>query len=175
MKKNVIGLLFFLLCLLLGATLVFAQENTKEKLQASLLYHFAKHIEWANHKQTGLFTIGFVGHPSFKLTLQETVKNRLIGKQRVVVLEVSSLEELQQCHIVFVQNSFSVKFTDLNEYTKKHNVLLVTEEQDPTKVPTGINFFTQSGKLRFSLNKLHLESIGLKVSSDLVRLSESAL
>jgi YfiR/HmsC-like len=146
-------------------------QKDNYKMYADLLYHFTKNIEWPTDKQQGVFVIGVYGEEALLEATQNMMKNRVVNGQKIVVKQMNSKEDLSQCHIVFVERTFSHKFSQVQSQMKSGNILLITEGNNLAKKGASINFVVKDEKLKFEMNKAVIDGAGLKVSSDLVRLS----
>lgn len=156
--------------ILIGSAFVSAQD-VNYKLHAGLLYHFTKHIEWPASKQSGDFVIGVLGNATLTEAVEEMAKNRTVGNQKITVVQVKTSEDANKCHIIYVQKFQNSQFNAVYPKAKSGHVLLITESEDGGKRGASINFVTIDEKLKFELNKTSIEDAGLKVSSELIKLS----
>ncbi|TAH20760.1 MAG: YfiR family protein [Cytophagales bacterium] len=166
---------FRIVALIVGLVLIvsaFASaQDVNYKLHAGLLYHFTKQIEWPVSKQSGDFVIGVLGNANLTEALEEMAKNRTVGNQKIVVLQMKTADDASKCNIVYVQKFQNGQFNAVHSKAKSAHVLLITESEDGGKRGAGINFITVDEKLKFELNKTALEESGLKVSNELVKLA----
>ena len=172
MKKTKYGFKLLILAFLMCHFPSKAQDQKDNyKLYAGLLYHFTKNIEWPSDKQQGSFVIGVYGNLELLEATQNIMKNRVVHGQKIIVKQLSSKDDLSQCHIVFVERDFSHKFSQIQSQMKAGNILLITEGYNLAKKGASINFVIKGEKLKFEMNKSVIDGAGLKVSNDLVRLS----
>lgn len=166
---------FRIVALIVGLILIvsaFASaQDSNYKLHAGLLYHFTKQIEWPASKQSGDFVIGVLGNVNLAEALEEMAKNRTVGNQKIVVLQMKTAEETGKCNIVYVQKFQNSQFNAVQPKAKAAHVLMITESEDGGKRGAGINFVTVDEKLKFELNKTAIEEAGLKVANELVKLA----
>jgi YfiR/HmsC-like len=166
---------FRIIALVLGLILIVSPfagaQDANYKLQAGLLYHFTKHIEWPMSKQSGDFVIGVLGNENLTIAVEEMAKNRTVGSQKIVVIHIKSPEDTSKCHIVYIQKFQSSQFNAVFAKTKPNHLLLITESEDGGKRGASINFITIDEKLKFELNKSSIDGAGLKVSNELVKLA----
>ncbi|GAB4109237.1 MAG: hypothetical protein OHK0057_30510 [Thermoflexibacter sp.] len=166
---------FRIIALIIGAILLISSflkaQDVNYKLHAGLLYHFTKHIEWPSAKRNGDFVIGVLGNATLYAAVEEMAKNRTVGNQKISVVNVKSAGDADKCHIIYVQRFQNSQFNAIYPKAKSAHVLLITEVEEGGKRGAGINFITIEEKLKFELNKAAIEESGLKVSSELVKLS----
>ncbi len=157
--------------LVLTASVFVSAQDANYKLQAGLLYHFTKHIEWPMSKQSGDFVIGVLGNENLTLAVEGMAKNRTVGNQKIVVIHIKSPEDTSKCHIVYIQKFQSSQFNAVFAKIKPNHLLLITESEDGGKRGASINFITVGEKLKFELNRSSIDGAGLKVSNELVKLA----
>ncbi|GAB4109233.1 MAG: hypothetical protein OHK0057_30520 [Thermoflexibacter sp.] len=145
--------------------------NNNYRVYAGLLYHFTKYVEWPSQRQQGDFVIGVYGDDEMLSITQNLMKNRSISNQKISVRKITKEEDIVVCHIVFVERNFSYKFKSIQPKSQANHILIVTEDSNLAKKGAGINFVIQGDKLKFEMNKSAIESAGLKVSNELVKLS----
>jgi uncharacterized protein (DUF952 family) len=146
-------------------------QKDNNRLYAGLIYHFTKNVEWPSAKQQGTFVIGVFSSSELLEATQNMMKNRVVNGQKIVVKQLNSKEDLNQCHIIFVERNFSHKFPQIYAQLKSSNTLLITEGNNLAKKGASINLVVKDEKLKFEMNKSVIDGAGLKVSNDLVRLS----
>jgi hypothetical protein len=166
---------FRIIALVLGLVLIISAfasaQDVNYKLHAGLLYHFTKHIEWPMSKQSGDFVIGVLGNANLTDAVEEMAKNRTVGNQKIVVIQVKTPDDANKCNIVYIQKLQNSQFNAVFAKAKPNHLLLITESEDGGKRGAGINFITIDEKLKFELNKSSLDDAGLKVSNELVKLA----
>ena len=161
----------FVVALILIISDFASAQEVNYKLQAGLLYHFTKHIEWPVSKQSGDFVIGVLGNTNLIDAVEEMAKNRTVGNQKIVVVQVKTPDDTSKCHIVYIQKFQNSQFNAIFSKAKPNHLLLITETEEGGKRGAGINFITIDEKLKFELNKSSIEDAGLKVSNELVKLA----
>lgn len=166
---------FRIIALVVGLMLIFvafaSAQDVNYKLHAGLLYHFTKHIEWPMSKQSGDFVIGVLGNANLTEAVEEMSKSRMVGSQKIIVVQVKTADDANRCHIIYVQRFQSTQFNAVYPKAKSGHALLITESEEGGKRGAGINFITIDEKLKFELNKSAIEDAGLKVSNELVKLA----
>lgn len=162
--------IFIAAIMLLLGTKALAQNDYK--VQAGFLYHFTKHIEWSVAKQNTDLVIGVMGDASVIRAMEEMVQARNgSNTQKMVVRKINPTTDLSTCHIVYVQNGYIEQFNEASAKTNLTTVLIVSESATPAQKNICINFMLKEDKLRFTVNKAAIERAGLKISTDLVKLS----
>jgi len=153
----------FLAVGLLGTLQSQAQISTR-KLEAIYLYNFTKYINFPSSSDG--YTIGVLQEKG----VANELKSNLQSKGGVNVKTISSLDEANDCHIIYVPRSESSQLSGLVSTLDNAEVLIVTEE-DLANEGAPISFVVEGSKLRFKINKLALEQTGLKSSSSLLNLA----
>lgn len=167
---NIFKLLVIVFCLC-HLPLQAQDTSNNYRVYAGLLYHFTKYVEWPSQRQQGDFVIGVYGNDEMLIATQNLMKNRFISNQKISVKKITKEEDIVNCHIIFVERNFSYKFKTIQPKSQTNHILLITEDANLAKKGAGINFVIQGDKLKFEMNKSAIESAGLKVSNELVKLS----
>ena len=166
MKK--LWFFLFVFCSLAVSSRLFAQDYSFHPVY---IYNFTKYIQWPSEKQTGDFVIGVYGKSPIFEKLKSMATNRTVGAQKIVVKEFASIEDMQNCHIIFIPVGKSSSFPDVSSKVNSKPVLVITEKSGLSKQGSGINFVVIEGKLKYELNKASIDKSGLKVSTDLIKLA----
>jgi len=163
-----------LVLLAVAFTILFTQSAwaQKEKYQSIFIYNFGKYVKWPDSKMSGEFVIGVLGKSPLTQSLTSMATgNRQAQGLKISVKEFSSLDDIEQCHILFVADQYHNQIQSVASKTSNHATLLVTDGAGMAKKGSVINFVEQEGKIKFELNQANAESRGLKVSSSLVNLA----
>ncbi len=148
-------------------------RDTNAKLKAVFLYNFANYVNWPSSKKSGNFVIGVLGeYPSLISSCNQMVQSRKIGSQSIKVNKYATLNDLNQCHILYVTKDKTGDLSNIISKTKGKNILIVTDGPDLAKKGAHINFFSVDSKQKFEINKGNIVSNQLEVSSKLIDLAD---
>lgn len=112
--------------------------------------------------------IGVVGKGEIFAELDARLKAK--NPNNITVKKISPAE-VGTCDVVYVPSSEDKHFNTVVGAAPGKAVLVITESDFSGK-GSGISFFEESGKLRFSINKGILEAKGMKVSGSLLSLGK---
>jgi hypothetical protein len=164
MKKIIFLLTFF------ASTNLFAQE-VNYKVHSLFMYKFSQYIEWPESHSSGDFVIGVIGNSPVLEELQAIAASKKVGTRSISVKKLSPGSDLSGCHMVFLAGSQSGNIGDISAKLKGKPTLIVSEKAGLAEKGAGINFIIVDDKMKFELNKNNIQSQGLKVSGDLVKLA----
>jgi hypothetical protein len=156
----------FSVFLLLSATLKTHAQDAKFK--AIFVYNFAKYINWP--AKGGGFVITILGNGDIVSEIEGIASKKMIGNSPIETKRVNSPDEIPNCQIVFVTAGKTSMLPQLTQMAKEKNILLITEKPDACASGSGINFVIKDGKLTFEMSKPNIESCGLEISTDLLKL-----
>jgi hypothetical protein len=145
-----------------------AQTSSYGELQGAYMFNFAKYIKWPGEIKQ--FTIGIYGKSDFIETWQNTLASKKIGGRDIALREISKLEDLGECNIVYVPEAESKKISEIRAAVSGKNVLIVTEE-DQIKKGATISFVVEDDRLRFKIKKSLLTEAGLVASEGLLKIA----
>jgi hypothetical protein len=164
MKRIVLLLLF---CLGAGWYNLNAQN---EKFKALFMYNFTKYIEWPPSMRSGDFIIGVLGNSPLTPELNNVSKTQRVGNQKITVVTFNSVDQISQCHILYIPASKSSMLPQVNAITAGKNILIVTDKSGLASQGAGLNYILDGERLKYEVNKSSIEKRGLAVNSTLISL-----
>ncbi len=145
------------------------------EVKAAFLLNFARLVEWPSAAFDGdqsPLVVGLLGNDPFDGALKAVVDGRRVGTRPIEVRQLSSLEEIRQCHIVFVSDPEPAPLPLILSAAQGRSVLLVGDSEEFAPRGGTISFYSDAGKVRFAINRHAAESAGLKISSRMLRLAK---
>ena len=151
-----------------------AQGDLPPEVQAEIKAHFvytaAKFVEWPHWAFEGSnapIVFGVFGSETFLDALnQQTEGKTLIGRP-VLVKGFSRLEEIRQCHVLYVAPMELERLRALFSRLRKWSVLTVGEMDHFSESGGALNLHLQEGMVRFDINLEAARLSGLRISSKL--------
>lgn len=157
-----------MLLLCFAGSLTLKAQN--EKFKALFLYNFIKNIEWPEAYKQGDLIIGVLGNNPVSKELETITASQKTGNQSMKVKVFSSVEEMVNCHIIYVAPNKGGLIPQLIARIGGHNTLVVSDSKGGIQQGSSINFILDGDKLKFEISKQHIEQKGLKVSASLYNL-----
>lgn len=161
------------LCLLFG---LFGGTGFKAKAQndmfkALFMYNFTKNIDWPHSYKTGDFVIGVLGNSSLIPELERIAKRKKAGMQKIIVAKYNTIEQIKNCHIIYIPASKSSKLNKVIKTLKTKPTLIITDKNGLARKGSCINYITIDGDQKFEINADNLRNKGLKVTKFLLSLA----
>ncbi|MBS1562958.1 MAG: YfiR family protein [Bacteroidetes bacterium] len=150
-----------------------AQQGGNYAVQANIIYHFTKYINWPDDKKAGDFTIGIVGDTPMFDELKSFMQNKTAGGQKIVVRKLPASSASFNCQILFISEDGSNSLKKIVANTSGMPVLLVTENEGFARKGSCINFVVVDEHLKLEINKTNIERRNLGVASELLQLGIS--
>ena len=170
MKKALI--IFCAFFALSANTVSYQVTDTNAKIKAVFLYNFTKYIEWPKNYKEGRFVFSIWGNnPSLLIELTRMASVKTIGTQKIDIQNITSIENLDKCHVLYVLPENSSHFNLALAKLKGKSTLIVTEKPGLAKMGAAINFVIVDNKQKFELNRANAEKHSLKISSSLSSLA----
>ncbi|QHT69497.1 YfiR family protein [Rhodocytophaga rosea] len=168
MKKAI----FYLLLVICSVyqTELYAQNNDY-RFHSVFIYNFTKYIQWPASQQSGDFIIAVLGNSPIGTELEKMAENKTVGSQKMIIKRIKSLDEANNCHILFIPSNNSNNFDEIQAKLRGKPTLVITEKTGMAQKGSGINFVMQDNKWKFELNESATQSAGLKVSKELSKLA----
>jgi hypothetical protein len=149
-----------------------AQSTADYAIQANIIYHFTKYVDWPQDRKSGDFVIGIVGDSPLFDQLKKMVEIKTAGSQKLVVKKVSASQSSYDCHILFIAEEESNSLKKIAAKTANSPVLLVCEEEGSASRGACINFAISADRLKLEINKHNIEGRRLSIASELLRLGK---
>ncbi len=163
-----------IIILILSVSLVQAQDTRLLKLKAAFLYHFTKYLEWPDDKKQGDFIIAVLNDEQLYRELEIVADyKKNVGNQRLIIKNYTSISAIEPCNLLYVPKSSHGNFDLIAQKTQKFKILLVADGSSYLAKGAGICFVTNDERLGFEMNKKEIESLGMKVANELVKMASS--
>lgn len=151
-----------------GATVVKKSTLTKEQeceKKSLFLYNFTKYIEWPIEYNGTDFIIGVSGPDQTVKMIQDFMAQKKVGGKKIIV---EKYKKGARYNVVYVTSSDTGNFSSIKNFVKKNKTLLVT---DDAASGSHITFLIDQDKVRYVVDKVSIEKVGLKVGQELMRYS----
>lgn len=150
---------------------------SEAQVKLAYLYNFASFAEWP---ATAFATPGspLVICIFGRSELGESVaalSGRVVRNRKIQVRQVDAVEEIGTCHILFVAASEQGRLRRIVSELGSAPVLTVSDMKLFVHSGGMIGLLPQGGRLRFEINLTNSERVGLKLSSQLLKLATSVL
>ena len=159
--------IFLAAALLISSSSAFSQDRPIHEVYSMMVFNFTKYVQWPDHATTGEFVIGVVGNSDMYNTLNGWYGGKPRGSKTYIVKKFNSAAEVTDCHVIYIDNSKSSEFENVNTKLKGEGTLVITDKSGLGEKGSAINFKTVDNKLKFELNQKAIEASNLKVSGAL--------
>ncbi|MCB0395914.1 MAG: YfiR family protein [Flavobacteriales bacterium] len=168
------------LVVLLGSLLnphkVHAQTYSEYEVKAAFLFNFGKFVEWpekAFQSPTSPIIVGIIGDDPFGDVLDKTLKGRAMNGRSWLVKRYKGVEEIDDCHILFVAGSERGRLREILNAIKNKPILTVGDEiEEFCQLGGIINFSSRQSKYGFQINKVTADQNRIRISSKLLMLAK---
>jgi hypothetical protein len=158
---------------LAAASVVRAQAPpTEYEVKAVFLFNFSQFVDWpatAFADDSSPLVIGVLGSDPFGPTLDEIVRGETVNGRPLVVRRYQSLDQVDDCHILFIDRSQEPRFETILAALKDRNVLTVGDFDGFAERGGMIRFVTVGNKIRLRINLAAAQDAKLMISSKLLR------
>lgn len=150
--------------------------NREYSIKAAFLYNFLKYVEWPDdgiHQAEQPFVIGVFKTDPFGDVLDQLAGSRPVAGRSIAVRRLDSMDNLLECHILFIPRSVSRTTQDaVIRAVRGSHVLTVGESDDFVDRGGAAQFFLEGNKVRFAFNTDVVGREKLRVSSKLLSLAK---
>lgn len=164
--------ILFVTFFLFGISNIYSQPKSSENnVKAVFIYNFTKYLEWSKEVDSKTFDIVIFGKSDITNPLIEIAKIRKAGEKKINVSQINDISKIPDCHILFVDPSEEELLPELLQIAKQKNILIISSKKGFGNQGVPINFVTIDGKVKFEINIDSIENIGVKPSSQLLKLA----
>jgi hypothetical protein len=145
---------------------------TEYQVKAVFLFNFSQFVDWpATSFADGRapLVIGVLGGDPFGATLDEIVRGETVNGRVLAVRRYGSVEEIDDCHILFIDRSQDEQLDAVLAALKGRNVLTVGDFSGFARRGGVIRFVTVDNKIRLRVNLAAAQGAKLTISSKLLR------
>ena len=148
-----------------------AQDAEKEaSLKAVFLYNFTKYIDWPSLNNNQYFVIGVVGSTEITNALSQIAKSYRVEGKKMLILYFKKVEEISHCDMLFISGHSGIPVLSAVNQTGR-GTLTVSEEPPGSSSGAAFNFVIKDDKLKFEASLKAINSTGLKISAQLLKLA----
>lgn len=144
-------------------------QEGEYSLKAAFIYRFTEYVDWEGLKNNQEFKVAILGDTPLTANLIDIAENAEVGNREINVEEYETLNEIDDCQILFVSRDSTVPLPAILHKFEGRETLIVTEKDGYGEKGACINFFLSESKIRFEVNLKAVERAGLAVSSQLLQ------
>ena len=141
-------------------------------IKAAFLYNFAKFTEWPGLAPDAPLTLCVVGDGRIAAALVDTVRNQRIGGHAIEARSLANDAPLRSCDVLFVSTSETHRAMAVLDTLRTLPILTVSDGPGFSRSGGIVEFFVESGHMRFAINTDAAARSGLRLSSRLLGLAK---
>lgn len=168
-------LLFCYILLSCSCTILYSQPN-EYVIKGVFLEKFTRFVDWpeASNVTDTLkpFIIGIVGKDPFQSKLDELYNNRKIKKKKVRVVHCNSIDQIDQCDLLFISASETYRFSRIINRITGKPILTISDGDVYSGRGAIINLKIIDNKIRFEIDESAIQKSGLHFSHLLLKEAE---
>lgn len=154
-----------------------AAPATDADTKAEFVARFGRFVAWpegAAPLDGEPFVVGVVGAGQVASRLRRIAPNRQVDGHALRFVEIDRLEALEHCHLVVIAASGATDLQAVLEVTSKRPIVTIAVSPEVSAPGVLITFVTKNGGVGFSIDVDAVAHSGLRFSTKLLRLGESA-
>jgi uncharacterized protein DUF4154 len=163
----------FPLSLIASTSLAEEVHPTESQVEAAYLYNFGKFVKWQDERssESGSREICVFGKDPFGGVLDSTVAGESIDGKKITVSRPASIQDTSQCSILFVSLSEVNRLGPIFAAAQRSRVLTVSNIPHFAERGGIIEFVSQQGRIRFTVNRRAAEESHMILSSELLKVA----
>ena len=145
------------------------------QVKAAFIFQFARFVVWpasAFASRDAPLSICVLGGNPFGSALEDMAAGELVYSHPLIVQNRNRVEDLDNCHIVFLSSASEQVNGQALQYLSGRSVLTVSDSRDFARHGGVIGLVTVNGKVRVQVNRSSAEAAQLKISAKLLRVAD---
>ena len=146
--------------------------------KALYLFNFAKYTEWPKEAFTddnAPFVLGILGQDPFKSDI-DIIRGKTIKGRRLVVKKFSSIQEVTNCHLLFICSSETNNLAQILHAVDHLSILTISEADGFIEHSGMINLVAEQKTagtqvVAFEINQAAAEKANLRLDTQLLKLA----
>ena len=148
-----------------------AQSNPVYPIEANIVYHFTKYIDWPNKDEPGDFVIGVIGNSPVFDEMVKLMGQRTVGSKKITIKTFQPNSANPTCQILFITEDARSCLKTLAAQTTTSPVLIVCEGSGLARHGASIDLVLSDEHLKLEINKSNIEHHKLQIASELLQLA----
>ncbi len=154
----------------------YSQKVSADRLKIEALFierftHFVKWSDDAFKSSEQNFVIGVYGKSNITPILKEVVKGTSYGSHKIVVLEIYSLKDFENVHLLYITSDYKTEILEIVKLSKSKNVLTVSNNKEVVKQGIHIALYPKNDNMKFDINLTEVKKTSLTMEYKLVELA----
>jgi hypothetical protein len=154
------------------AIFIFGQQAksqvTDYEMKVLYIEKLSRYIAWPGTNLTEEaskpFVIAVIGRNPFRGTLEKHFKMRKIQNRKVEVRNISTIEEIAGCQLLFISASEKSRLRNILQFTTGKPVLTISDTDGFCEHGVYINLYiNEEDQLKFEINETKIREAGFKV------------
>ncbi|MEO8418605.1 MAG: YfiR family protein [Methylophilaceae bacterium] len=144
---------------------------SEDSLKAAVVYNIPLFVEWPAETKTN-FNFCVYGKAPLLDALRQ-LEGKSIRGRKISVLPFNDQSDATDCHAFVILNGLAnPKRAELISKLQNKSILIIADDAAPPPSEVMINLLVENGKIIFEANPELAKSVGLKLSSKLLRLAK---
>ena len=115
--------------------------------------------------------MGIVGTDPFGTSLDEVVRNEMVGNHPILVKRLRAGDDLGSCHLLFISSSEKEWVESMLAQLRRRPILIVGDTAGFARRGVTVNLLLAQGSVKMEINHKAAEQAGLEISSKMLGLA----
>jgi len=144
----------------------------EQELKAIYLFRLVHYVTWPNSKNNlNSFDLCLIGDIPFESSLRKFNHNKRIQKKLISITNIKNLNQIRQCHIIFIGISERNRVDKILNLAKTQSILTVSENRGFVEKNGMIQFHGRNQKIRLKINNQIAREQNIFISSELLAIA----
>jgi len=149
--------------------------KNQAKNMSKRLFFMMKYTDWPKNHKSGDFVIGVYGDEILYKEVSSSHNGTSKGSQKIKVVRYISLNEISDCHLLYVAKSKSDYIDQINKKLNHNKTLLITNKSGLLDKGPTINLIPVNGRLKWEINLTKAKKYNFIIGEDLKKSSHKTI
>ncbi|MBS1606380.1 MAG: YfiR family protein [Bacteroidetes bacterium] len=168
--RHVLFILLVPVAGLLAPRRLMAQAPAVYPIEANVVYHFGKYIEWPDKDLRSEFVIGVIGDGPVVDEMVKLMAQRTADGKKIVIRKYASNSSSFNCQMLFICERARSRLREVILATAGMPVLIVAEGAGMARKGAGIAIAISDQHFKLEINKTNIERRKLQIADELIQL-----
>jgi hypothetical protein len=172
----VLGLVLIIIQKKAVAQMGFTVYPSRYQIEARYIVQLPRFVDWpvdAFHHNHSPIILGVLGEDPFGINLDKAVQDQRIRERSLSVRRLRDGDDPKTCHLLYLGLTDARERARILKELEKEPILTLGDSDDFLAAGGMITFFIEGRHVRFSIDHENVNRSGLRMSSRLLKLSQS--
>lgn len=176
LKNKCAWRIVFCACLLALAptTQLAAKAYVEYQVKSAFIYNFLAYTRWPEDASAQTLNLCMYGKHKFGKQINN-LQGKSVNNRKITIKQINDVTELKTCQAIYFPKSVKKDLPEILSHLQQRPVLTLADTKSATSKGVMINMGLDNEKIVFDVNLGAAKTVGLNISSKLLKLAQKVL